>query len=85
RRDGRCPRACAGGVPALGPGLCRDRADGGGPPSQPSAHADHDGRADRHARGADRGQHAGDRAAVRVVRTECHRHRPAAVSGCGTE
>jgi poly(3-hydroxybutyrate) depolymerase len=40
-----------------------------------AAHADHDGRADRHAQGADRGQHAGDAAAVSLVREQCDRDR----------
>ena len=39
------------------PGLCRGGADERRQASVPAADADHDGRADRHAQGADRGQH----------------------------
>ena len=46
------------------PGLCRRRADERRQESLPAEDADHDGRADRHPRGADRGQHGGDRAAA---------------------
>ena len=45
----------------VGPGLRRDRADERRQESVAAEDADHDGRADRHAQGADRGQHAGDR------------------------
>ena len=47
--------------------------------SQPAAYLDHDGRADRHARGADRGQHGRYPAPVRLVREQCHRHRSTAL------
>ena len=43
--------------------------------------ADDDGRADRHAQSADRGQHAGDAAAARLVPAERHRHRADDLSG----
>ncbi len=39
-------------------------------PQQP----DHDGRPDRHPRGADGGEYAGDRAAPRLVPAECRLH-----------
>ncbi len=70
RLSGRVPRACrargahARGVPAVGAGLCRGRADERRQASVPAADADDDGRSDRHPRGADRGQHARDRAAA---------------------
>ena len=53
--------AHAGGLPAVGSGLCRDRAHERRQASGAAEDADDDGRADRHAQGADRGQHAGDR------------------------
>jgi hypothetical protein len=43
--------------PADRAGLCRDRGDVRGRQSGAAADAHHDGRPDRHARGADRGQH----------------------------
>ena len=49
-------RARHGGVPAVGAGARRDRADGGGRRQPPAGDHDADGRADRHARQPDRGQ-----------------------------
>ena len=75
RQEDRRAAAYAGGLPAGGPGLRRDGADERGQEPLAAEDADDDGRADRHARGADRGQHAGDAAAVQLVRAEC-RSRP---------
>ena len=62
-RDGRAA-AFARGVPAGGSGVRRDGADGRRQESVAAEDADDDGRADRHAQSADRGQHAGDPAAA---------------------
>ena len=48
-------------------------------------HAHHDGRADRHADGADGGQHSSDRTAVRLVREQCDRDRADDLSGSRAE
>ncbi len=74
RADGRAA-AHARGLPAGGPGLCRDRADERRQESVAAEDADDDGRPDRHAQGADGGQHAGDAAAVRLVREQCRSRR----------
>ena len=81
RRGERRAAAHARGLPAGGAGLCRDRADGRGQEPVAAEDADDDGRADRHARGADRDQHAGDAAAARLVREQCHRDRADDLSG----
>ena len=79
-RSGRTPEhPCR--VPAGGTRICGDGADGAQKESLAAADADDDGRADRHSRGADRGQHAGDAAAARLVRAECHRDRADDLSG----
>ena len=85
RRDDRRAAAPARGVPAGGAGLRRDRADERRQESVAAEDPDHDGRADRHAQGADRGQHAGDAAAVRLVREQCHRDRADDLPGRGAE
>ena len=51
--------------------------------SAAAAHAHHDGRADRHPKGADRGQHGRDPAALLLVREECDRDRALSLSGRG--
>ena len=74
-------RAHARGLPALGAGLCRRGVDERGQASLPAEDADHDGRADRHPQGADRGQHGGDPAPLRLVQEQRHRHRALSLSG----
>ena len=75
RQEHRRAAASARGLPAGGAGLRRDGADERRQESVAAQDADHDGRPDRHAQSADRGQHAGDPAAVQLVREERHRDR----------
>ena len=74
-RADRQAAAYAGGLPAVGAGLCRGRDHERRQASGAAEDADDDGRPGRHAQGADRGQHAGDAAAACLVPAECHRHR----------
>ena len=67
-------RICCG-MPTRVPPLPRgadERGPGSGDPKKP----DDDGRTDRSAQSADRGQYIGDRAFARLVPAQCDRHRP---------
>ena len=72
-------RARVRGVPAVGAGAGRHRADGGGRRSGRAADADPRRRPDRHAHQPDRRQHAGREARHRLVPPQRHHQRALAV------
>ena len=82
----RAGRACDGGLPAVGAGARRRRADVSGRRSASAGDDDPDGRADRHAPQSDRGQHARRRARPRLVPPQRHHEGavPASRASCAT-
>ena len=69
----RSRRACNGGVPAIGSGVCRNCGHGQGRTSVPPGNFDDDGRADRHARKPHRGQRPRSQQTLCVVQAQCDR------------
>src|SRR3546814_19195951 len=78
-------RACARGVSAIRAEPCR-RGDHGGEEAQmPAQDADDDGRTDRHAQGANRGERTCDDTPARLVPGKCDSDRPRLLSGRSEE